>query len=225
MKRFAIIVAGGTGSRMNTDVPKQFMLLVNKPVLMHSIEKFYNCHADVIVVLNENLTSDWKKLCEQFNFTIPHQLVNGGATRSDSVFNGLKKMITIPLLKNDAVVAIHDAARPLISMQLVDTLFTAAAKHGNAVPVIKVQESLRKINADGNEVANRDEFVMIQTPQCFLYDKIYNAYASATHLNYTDDASLFELQGNKINLVEGEKSNFKITVAADLIIASALIKD
>lgn len=230
MKRYAIIVAGGTGSRMKADVPKQFMLLGNKPVLQYSIEKFYACNAEVVVVLNETLIDQWKKLCIQFDIKTPHNITNGGATRSESVFNGLKKMVLTSSLKgaatdDETIVAIHDSARPFVSVQLIDKLFTEAATFGNAVPCINVNESLRKINADGNQIANRDEFVLIQTPQCFNFDKIYSAYVNSNALNFTDDASLYELMGNKINLVAGEKTNFKITVADDLKIGNALIKD
>ncbi|MEO8149469.1 MAG: 2-C-methyl-D-erythritol 4-phosphate cytidylyltransferase [Bacteroidia bacterium] len=225
MKRFAIIVAGGTGSRMKTDVPKQFLILGGKPVLMHSIEKFADCNAEVIVVLNENLFDEWKSLCGKYNFKISHQLANGGATRSESVFNGLKKIAETNPDNQKEIVAIHDAARPLVSKQLIEKLFAAAVENGNAVPAIKVAESLRRITSEGNDTANRDEFVVIQTPQCFHFEKLFDAYQKSTDLNFTDDASLFESQGYKINLVEGEKNNFKITVAEDLKIAEALIKD
>jgi 2-C-methyl-D-erythritol 4-phosphate cytidylyltransferase len=219
LKRFAIIVAGGTGSRMNAELPKQFLMLAGKPVLMHSIEKFKACGAEVIVVLHPDYMEQWKQLCNDFNFKTAHQITNGGATRSESVANGLQLATDA-----NAVVAIHDAARPMVTTTLINTLFEQAAIHGNAIPVLKIAESLRKISANGNETANRDEFVMIQTPQCFLLDKLLAAYSQQQGQSFTDDASLFESCGYQIHLVEGERNNFKITVADDLAIAEALLK-
>lgn len=219
LKRYAVIVAGGTGSRMNADLPKQFLILAGKPVLMHSIEKFSACNAEVIVVLHADYSEQWKQLCRDFNFNVEHQVTNGGTTRSQSVANGLQ----LATDKN-AVVAIHDAARPMVSTTLINSLFEQAESKSNAIPVLKIAESIRRITADGNEIANRDEYVMIQTPQCFILDKLLAAYTQQQGQSFTDDASLFESCGHKINLMEGERNNFKITVAEDLAIAEALIK-
>lgn len=219
LKRYAVIVAGGTGSRMNADLPKQFLILAGKPVLMHSIEKFHTCNAEVIVVLHADYSEQWKQLCLDFKFNVEHQVTNGGTTRSQSVANGLQ----LATDKN-VVVAIHDAARPMVSTTLINSLFEQAESKSNAIPVLKIAESIRRITATGNEIANRDEYVMIQTPQCFLLDKLLVAYTQQQGKSFTDDASLFESCGHKINLMEGERNNFKITVAEDLAIAEALIK-
>lgn len=219
LKRYAVIVAGGTGSRMNADLPKQFLMLANKPVLMHSIEKFHACNAEVIVVLHADYSEQWKQLVRDFKFNVEHQVTNGGATRSQSVANGLQ----LATNKN-AVVAIHDAARPMVSTTLINILFEQAESKSNAIPVLKIAESIRRITATGNEIANRDEYVMIQTPQCFLLDKLLAAYTQQQGQSFTDDASLFESCSHKINLIEGERNNFKITIAEDLAIAEALIK-
>ena len=219
LKRYAVIVAGGTGSRMNAELPKQFLLLAGKPVLMHSIEKFYACEAAVIIVLHQNYVEQWKQLCTAFNFKTDHQIINGGATRSQSVANGLQ----LATDKN-AVVAIHDAARPMVSVALINLLFAEAENKGNAIPVLKMAESIRRLTANGNEIANRDELVMVQTPQCFQLDQLLAAYEQQQGQSFTDDASLFESCGHRINLIEGERNNFKITVADDLAVAEALIK-
>ncbi len=219
LKRYAILVAGGTGSRMNSELPKQFLLLGGKPVLMHSIEKFYACGAEIILVLHQNYSALWKQLCIAHKFNVPNLITNGGATRSQSVANGLQQA-------NDtnAVVAIHDAARPLVSKALIHALFEQAELHGNSIPALKITESMRRITALGNEHVNRDEFVTIQTPQCFLLVKLLLAYNQMQGKSFTDDASLFESCGHKINLIEGERNNFKITVADDLAVAEALLK-
>lgn len=219
LKRYAVIVAGGTGSRMNTELPKQFLLLGGKPVLMHSIEKFYACGADVILVLHQNYTELWKQLCMTHHFNVPHQTTIGGVTRSQSVANGLPESAD-----KNAVVAIHDAARPLVSIALIHRLYEQAEKNGNSIPALKINDSMRKITASGNEIVNRDEFVTLQTPQCFLLVKLVLAYNQMQDKSFTDDASLFESCGHKINLIEGERTNFKITVADDLAVAEALLK-
>lgn len=224
MKRIAIIVAGGTGTRMNADVPKQFMLLNGKPVLMHSIEKFHLAGAFIIVVLHENLIEMWRLHCTQYNFVIPHLVTGGGTTRGDSVYKGLMHAATMHE-KPGAMVAIHDAARPLVSVILIEKLFNECSIKGNAVPAIKIVDSLRRVTSSGNEPVDRSELVMIQTPQCFYFDKLVEAYKNTANHNYTDDATLFETMGNRINLVEGESNNFKITVETDLVKAEALLKD
>ncbi len=224
MKRIAIIVAGGTSTRMNADVPKQFMLLNGRPVLMHSIEKFHLAEALIIVVLHENLFEMWSQLCSRYNFVIPHLVTGGGTTRGDSVYNGLMHAATMHV-QPGAMVAIHDAARPLVSVNHIEKLFHECSIKGNAVPAIKIVDSLRRVTSSGNEPVDRSELVMIQTPQCFYFDKLMDAYKNTVNHNYTDDATLFETMGNSINLVEGESNNFKITVETDLVKAEALLKD
>lgn len=220
MQKYIIIVAGGSGTRMNSDVPKQFILIDEKPVLMHTIEKFYHSFSgiNIIVVLANQLVDEWKQLCEKYNFNIPHQLTNGGETRFHSVKNGL---ILVP---ENAVVGIHDAARPLVSIETIKKTFDAAEKSGNGIPCIPISESIREINGNQNKTVDRNKFVIVQTPQCFHSSLIKKAFLQEYNSLFTDDASVLEATGEKINLVEGNKENIKITTAQDLIVAEVLMK-
>ncbi len=216
---FVIIVAGGSGSRMNNVVPKQFLLLNGRPVLMHTIEKFYNTIPDIhiIVVLAEEYNEQWADLCCQYNFTIKHELAPGGETRFHSVKNGLAK---VPV---ENLVGIHDAARPLVSAQTICCAFERAAEKGNAIPAVSIHDSIREVNEEGNKMLNREKLRIIQTPQCFRSTLIKDAFSQNYSPLFTDDASVAEEWGMKINLVEGNSENIKITTPQDLIIATALL--
>jgi 2-C-methyl-D-erythritol 4-phosphate cytidylyltransferase len=214
VKKIALIVGGGTGSRMGSDVPKQFLSLAGKPVLFHTLEKFRDIADHIVLVLPDAQFHYWKRLCTDHHFDLPHILVAGGATRSQSVFNGLQS------LNADGVVAIHDAVRPLVSEQLITTLFNDAITHGSAVPVIPVRESLRK---KSGKAVNREDYLIVQTPQCFRIDDIMAAYIHAGNSSFSDDASVFECNGGAIHTVEGESGNFKITFREDLAAAEAMI--
>lgn len=216
MNRFAVIVAGGTGQRFGSPVPKQFLLLSGKPVLMHSIEKFSSLCKDVVVVLPLEYFSHWKKICSQFNFEIPHLIVSGGPSRSISVMNGLDK------IGEDGLVAVHDAARPLVSKLLIEKVFLNAEKSGNAVPCIRVNDSIRILNADENKAMNRDDFRLVQTPQCFSLGELKKAFSKFSGEEFTDEASMMERFGLKINLIDGELFNIKITGKSDLAHAEIL---
>ena len=219
MKKYIIIVAGGTGRRMNNDVPKQFMLLRGMPILMHTIKKFAYTFSDItiILVLAPQLTDEWKQLCVRFNFTIPHQITTGGNTRFHSVGNGLM------LVPKDCIVGVHDAARPLVSRQTIINTFRIAEMKGNAIPSLPVSESLREVNGDKNMAVNRSNFYIIQTPQCFHSTVLKNAFMKPYSDNFTDDATVVEAEGIPINLIEGNKENIKITTPHDIIIAGALM--
>ncbi len=219
MKRFAIIVAGGSGQRMNAELPKQFLLLRNKPVIMHSIKKFFDCDCEIIVVLPQAHLNFWEELKQKFNFKIPHQVSAGGTTRSESVFNGLS------LVDNDdSVVAVHDAVRPMISETTIIKLFAVAEEKGNAIPVIEMRDSLRKIEGNENKQVSRDDFRIVQTPQIFKTKFLKNAFEKTEEKNFSDEASLVESCGIKINIEKGEQTNIKITFPEDLILAEALLK-
>lgn len=220
MQKYIIIVAGGIGTRMNSNVPKQFIELAGKPVLMHTIEKFHQTFSDIniIVVLANHLTSDWKLLCEKHQFNIHHQIVEGGEARFHSVRNGLK------LVPENALVGVHDAARPLVNKETIITTFDTAEKMGNAIPCSTVTESIREITGDSNIALDRNKFVIIQTPQCFQSTLLKKAFLQSYDSSFTDDASVLEAAGEKINLVVGNKENIKITTPLDLTIAEALIK-
>jgi len=215
VKYFAIIVGGGSGSRMLSEVPKQFMLLRGRPVLMHTIEAFeksdYN--PEIIVVLNVDFHQYWENLCVLHNFTIPHKLIKGGTQRFDSVKNGIKA------IRTKAIVAIHDAVRPLLSKQLIDRSFEQAEKSGNAVASVKSRDSVRQYNGIHSVPLDREEIYLIQTPQTFSSEILKKAYKQEYRNEFTDDASVAERSGIKINLIEGETRNFKITFPEDIRLA------
>lgn len=216
MKYFAIIVAGGSGTRMNAELPKQFLPLQGKPILMHTIAAFHACslNPEIFLVLNIHQHGYWGKLCEQYKFNIPHTLVSGGQERFHSVSNGLRS------IKGEGIVAVHDAVRPLVSPLLIRTCFEVAAEKGNAVVGIQPTDSLRKIDEKGgNEAVDRRKVVLIQTPQAFETKKLRKAYEQPFRNVFTDDASVVEHLGTAINLIEGDRTNIKITFIEDLDIA------
>jgi len=213
LKKYIIIVAGGIGRRMNGNTPKQFLLLKGKPVLFHTIGIFYkySCDIPIILVLPQNQINHWKELCFQYQLNIPHQIVEGGITRFHSVKNGLAE------IKETCLVGIHDGVRPLVSLQTISRAFEMAERKGNAVPVISVNESLRAVNEKGNQPINRETIKIIQTPQCFHSELIKEAYNQEYKESFTDDATVLEAMGEKINLVEGNIENIKITNPTDLL--------
>jgi len=217
LKRYAIIVAGGQGLRVGNDIPKQFLPLNGRPVLFYTLEKFHGIADEIILVLPATHMAYWEEICSTSNFVSNARLVAGGINRTQSVMNGLL------LLNGEGVVAIHDAVRPLISRKLIEKLYEQALMHGNAVPCIPIHESLRFRNEVGNHAVNRMDFVAVQTPQCFEYQKIVTAYHQTGDAVFTDDASVFEHSGGTINLVEGETKNIKITFEEDLAYAAALL--
>lgn len=220
MKYYAIIVAGGSGTRMQTTIAKQFLMLHHQPVLMHTLSAFYNSlfKPEIILVLHPDLHQHWESLCLKFNFNTPHLLINGGEHRFHSVRNGLMA------IKGEGIVAIHDAVRPLVSSKLITNTYKTAQEKGNAVACIKVSDSLRKLKNDSSKVINRDEIVLIQTPQTFEIGQLRKAYQQHHKTKFTDDATVVEKAGFKINLVEGERSNLKITYPEDLELAKLLLK-
>lgn len=219
MKKYIIIVAGGIGRRMNGNIPKQFLLLKGKPVLFYTIEIFYKYSSDIpiILVLPQDQIIRWKELCFQYQLNISHQIVEGGTTRFHSVKNGLSE------IKETCLVGIHDGARPLVSLQTISRTFEMAEIKGNAVPVVSVNESLRVVNEKGNQSVDREAIKIIQTPQCFYSEQIKKAYDQEYKESFTDDATVLEAMGEKINLVEGNIENIKITNPIDLLFAENLI--
>jgi 2-C-methyl-D-erythritol 4-phosphate cytidylyltransferase len=220
-KNYAIIVAGGSGSRMHSSVPKQFLLLNGLPVLMHTINAFYNCIAQIhlIVVLPADSHEYWNELCAEHSFTIPHELVSGGETRFHSVKNGLGL-----INDDDAIVAVHDAVRPLITCEIIDESYECAAKYGNAIVAIKSRDSVRQIKDNRSISLVRDEIYLIQTPQTFQSAQLKKAYLQPYQANFTDDASVVEQTGVNINLIGGSYQNIKITFPEDIAIAEFLLK-
>ena len=214
-----IIVAGGKGERMQTSVPKQFIEINNKPVLMHTIGVFldYNSKISVIVVLPETQIENWHALCKKHAFTVPHRVVNGGETRFHSVKNGLKHA------GPDGLIAVHDGVRPLVSIRTIDACFREAEINGASIPVIDSVESIRQINEYGSISVDRSKYKLVQTPQIFKAEILHKAYLQEFTPLFTDDASVVENIGVKIHLVEGNRENIKITSPFDLKIAEALL--
>lgn len=205
---------------MKTDIPKQFLLLNQKPVLMHTLEIFHNSDLKpyLILVLNKDFEDYWEKLKITYNFKIPHKVIHGGLNRFESVKNGLNE------IEDDAVVAIHDAVRPLITKQLITESFTVAEAKGNAVCGVKCKDSLRKVNKHTSTALNREDVYLIQTPQTFISSQIKKAYEQAFDPEFTDDATVVEKSGVSINLIEGLQHNIKITYPEDILIAEFLLK-
>lgn len=219
MKYYAIIVGGGSGKRMQQAIAKQFLLLKGKPILMHTLSVFNasSFKPALIVVLPADLHKHWQELCITHNFTIPHTIINGGEERFHSVRNGLMA------IKGDGIVAVHDAVRPLVSPKLITTTYETAEREGNAVTCIKPSDSIRKIKKVGSKILNRDKVVLIQTPQTFEISQLRKAYQQHYKPKFTDDASVVEKAGFKINLIEGERHNIKITYPEDLELANFLL--
>ena len=220
MKYYALIVAGGSGTRMGESVPKQFLLIDNKPVLMHTIQAFYNSDnkPQIIVALNIDYHQYWENLCVEQEFKTPHVLVKAGKMRFDTVKKGLKAV------KGPGIVAIHDAVRPIISNDLITRSFDEAEKCGNAVCAIQSLDSVRKRLGESSEALNRDDIFLVQTPQTFEVGVLKRAYKQPYKVNFTDDASVVEDSGIKINLIEGDLRNIKLTYPSDMLIAQLYLK-
>lgn len=220
-KEYVIITAGGSGVRMGSDIPKQFMELNGLPVIMHTIKAFarYSSDINIILVLPEDGMDEWDRILKKYPLEVTFHLCSGGEKRFDSVKNGLE------LVEGDGLVAIHDAVRPLVSSRLISKCFQTAAKEGNAIPVIPLQDSMRELNGEENRPANRDVYRLVQTPQVFDISLIKKAYEQAYRSSFTDDATVAEALGAKIHLVEGEKRNIKITTQEDFLIAKAYLKE
>lgn len=220
MKKFVLIVAGGSGNRMGTETPKQFLEICGKPILMHTIQVFYDFdpECELILVLPENHQEYWKALCLKHSFTLPHRIASGGESRFNSVRNGLK------LIDEKGIVFIHDGVRPLVSQQTIERCYQMARKNGNAIPVLRVNESLRKQKGHQSVSVDRSQYFSVQTPQTFRSDQILEAFKQDFDPAFTDDASVAEKAGFAIQMVEGNRENIKITTQIDLIVAQAFLK-
>ncbi|MDR1199294.1 MAG: 2-C-methyl-D-erythritol 4-phosphate cytidylyltransferase [Prevotellaceae bacterium] len=220
MKNAVIIVAGGTGLRMGAHIPKQFLLIKNKPVLMHTVEKFirFDDTLDIILTLPENQIQTWQRLCIEYDFDRKHTVVTGGITRFHSVRNALESICS-----DYEIIAIHDGVRPLVNIDMIKKCFELATEKGSAIPVIQINESIRRICKNTNEAVSREGICIVQTPQVFGYDIIMNAYKQAYIPEFTDDASVVEKSGHSINCMEGHRENIKITFPADIDFAEKFI--
>jgi len=220
MKKFVIIVAGGSGRRMGSEIPKQFLELCGKPILVHTIQVFYDFdpECELILVLPEAQQEYWKELCLKHSFTLPHRIVSGGENRFNSVQNGLK------LIDEEGIVFIHDGVRPLVSRQTIEKCYRLAQKNGNAIPVLPMNESLRKSEGKDSISVDRTLYFSVQTPQTFLVSQIQTAYQQSFDTSFTDDASVAEKAGFPVFMVEGNRENIKITNPTDLIVAEAFLQ-
>jgi 2-C-methyl-D-erythritol 4-phosphate cytidylyltransferase len=215
---YIIIVAGGKGLRMGTDIPKQFLPIGGKPVLMRTIERFreYSADLQIILVLPKAQQAYWKELCQKHNFTVIYQLADGGETRFHSVQHGLA------MIPDDAegVVGVHDGVRPFPSIEVIRRCYDTARTAKAVIPVIPVVETLRHIS-EGTKP--RGDYRLVQTPQCFDIQLLKAANQQAYNDGFTDDASVVEAFGFAITLVEGNRENIKITTPYDMKIAEVLI--
>lgn len=214
-QKYAIIVAGGSGARMGSAVPKQFLLLAGKPLLMHTLARFREAmdELQLIVVLPFDHIETWQRLCSEHRFLVPHQIAAGGEERFYSVRNGLEK------IASPGLVAVHDGVRPLVSATLIQIAFEAAAANGSAIPVITPNESLRQITGSGSHPVDRAVHRLVQTPQVFDVQRLREAYQQPFRPNFTDDATVWEAAHNPLHLIEGEIHNIKITRPFDLLLA------
>ena len=208
-----IIVAGGKGLRMGGNIPKQFIVVDGKPILMHTIERFHNFDSTIqlVVVLPKDQHDYWNGLCQQYGFDIPITIADGGKERFHSVKNGLA--CAHPRC---SLIGVHDGVRPYVAVDVIQRCYEAAAANGAAIPVVDVFETLRHITPDGSHTVPRQDYKLVQTPQVFQADLLRRAYEQPFTPSFTDDASVVEALGHTITLVEGNRENIKITTKEDL---------
>lgn len=224
MERFAILVAGGQGLRMGGDVPKQFLPLGGRPVLMHTIDRFREVFPDmhIIVVLPQGQHDYWHDLCRRHHLEGGFLTAPGGDTRFHSVLNGLN---AIPADVSEGLVGVHDGVRPFVSRDTLVRCYEEAARSGTAVPVTPVVETLRHVSPDGESMTvPRSDYRLVQTPQVFSLALLRQAYRQPYAPQFTDDASVVEALGERITLVEGNRENIKLTTPADLLLAKGIME-
>ena len=219
MKKVALIVAGGKGSRMNSDIPKQFLLLGDKPVLYYTIKAFADAYNDIefILVLPDEHIGKGQEIIDGYFDDSRFQLTAGGRTRFHSVQNGLQ------LITEESIIFVHDGVRCMITSNLIKKCFEASVEMGTAIPVIECKDSLRVMTDSGNKSVNRSKIRIMQTPQTFHSKILLPAYKIDYKDKFTDEASVVESFGLKINLIEGEENNIKITTPLDLALAELLL--
>ncbi len=222
MKKYALVVAGGKGLRMGSEIPKQFIPVQGRPVLMRTLDVFhaYDESVELIVVLPVAQQDYWNGLCREHDFRIPCRLADGGETRFHSVANGLA---WVPDGETDALVAVHDGVRPFVSRGVIAACYETAFRERAAVPVVEVVETLRRLAGGGSAAVDRARYRLVQTPQTFRADVLKAAYRQEFCPSFTDDASAVEAMGVPVKLVPGNRENIKITTPFDLRVADALL--
>lgn len=229
MRKYVLIVAGGKGLRMGGDLPKQFIPLEGKPVLMHTLEAFHHwdTSAELVLVIPEDHQPYWNMLCREIGCKVPHRIANGGETRFHSVRNGLEFLseeIRITSEKNEkALIAVHDGVRPFVSSEVISACFEEAGKSGAAIPVTPMVDSLRETDPTGSHPVDRSHYFAVQTPQVFDAELLIKAYSQGFIPLFTDDASVVEAMGHAIRLIPSNRENIKLTTPFDLLIAKALL--
>ena len=218
MKKHIIIVAGGKGLRMGGDIPKQFLPVCGKPVLMRTMEAFhtYDAAIHIILVLPVSQQAYWKKLCQEYQFSLSHDIANGGDTRFHSVMNGLA------MVEGNGLVGVHDGVRPFVSQEVIARCYEEAEACKAVIPVIDVVETVRHLTEEGSETVPRDRYKLVQTPQVFEVELLRRAYQQTYTDLFTDDASVVEALGEKVYLVKGNRENIKLTTPFDLKLAEML---
>ena len=223
MKTVAIIVAGGSGTRFGAELPKQFLELGGKPILMRSIEAFANsgnCPVDVIVTLPSDQMDLWQRLCDRYGFGVPHRVVPGGETRWHSVKHALDSMGDVNEVD---IIAVHDGVRPMVTADVICRTIAAARRDGAAIPVVALNDSVRQVVGEASHALDRSTLRAVQTPQAFDARLLLDAYSLLYQPTFTDDASVVEQLGHPITLVEGDPHNLKITRPMDLALAEYLL--
>ena len=224
MKTIAVIVAGGSGTRFGAEVPKQFLSLGGKPILMRTIEAFDQALTDgdheIVVTLPADQMALWRELCERYAFNVPHRVVPGGETRWHSVKNALG---SIGDPAGVDVIAVHDGVRPLASKALICRTLEAARSTGAAIPVVTLNDSVRQVDGDASHALDRSSLRAVQTPQAFDARLLLEAYGQTFDPTFTDDASVVERYGHGVTLVDGDPQNLKITRPMDLDLAEYLL--
>lgn len=219
MRKSIIIVAGGNGTRMGADIPKQFIELNGKPILMHTLDNLQAIYSSMqlVLVLPKDQFSYWEELKKKHQFETAHDLAEGGKTRFLSVKSGLQKVL------NSDVVGVHDGVRPFASKQVIDACFEKASQNGAAIPVVPIVQSLRVVQNGQSNAVDRSNYCAVQTPQCFRTDTLKEAFAQADRVDYSDDATVVEEYGQSISMVDGNTENIKITTPMDLQLAQLII--
>ena len=222
MRTIAIIVAGGSGTRFGAELPKQFLELGGKPVLMRTISAFGGGFSDVIVTLPEGQMALWRELCERYGFAVPHRVVAGGETRWHSVKNALD---SIGDISDVDIIAVHDGVRPLVTAEVISRTVDAARRDGAAIPVVMLNDSVRQVEKGASHALDRSTLRAVQTPQVFDARVLMAAYGQPFESTFTDDASVVERAGHSVTLVEGDPQNLKITRPMDLALAEYLLNN
>ncbi|TWV15722.1 2-C-methyl-D-erythritol 4-phosphate cytidylyltransferase [Bacteroidaceae bacterium HV4-6-C5C] len=220
MMQYVLIVAGGKGLRMNNELPKQFITLKGKTILMYTLEAFYTYNPDIriILVLPSTQRDYWSRLCKELHFSLPHMIVDGGENRFHSVKNGLA------MVKKPGLVAVHDGVRPFVSQTVISHCFEMAQQKRAVIPVLDSIDTIRQLVDGGSVTVDRNIYKMVQTPQVFESELLQEAYCQEYNTSFTDDASVVEAMGVPVFLVPGNRENIKITTPFDLKIATALLE-